>query len=552
MAEVIRMPKMSDTMEEGVIASWLKKEGEEVSSGDILAEVETDKATMELESYQDGTLLYIGVKEKESVPVDGILAIIGEKDEDYKSLLGEVESTNNGNDTEKEKKSSDDDSKSDVEANEVIDTSHINASIIRMPKMSDTMEEGVIASWLKKVGDTIESGDILAEVETDKATMELEAYEDGTLLYRAVEAGNGVPVDGVIAIIGQEGADYKALLNEEKPGGIAKENKKEEKEKASEESPQKEVSSEQTTLQIETSGSENGRIKASPLAKKIASDKGIDLARVNGSGPEGRIIKKDVENYTPSTIPEIPAEKTEVKQPVPVQLPKIVGEEHSEKVELSQMRKAIARRLSESKFSAPHFYLTMEINMDNAIVARKSMNEVSPVKISFNDMVIKAAATALRKHPSINVSWKEDHILRHDHIHIGVAVAISEGLIVPVVRFADNKTLSHISADVKDLAQRAKDKKLQPEEFSGNTFTISNLGMFGIEEFTAIVNPPDACIMAVSGIKETVIIKNGEMKPGNVMKVTMSCDHRAVDGATGAQFLVTFKALLEDPVRILI
>ncbi|MEM6734602.1 MAG: pyruvate dehydrogenase complex dihydrolipoamide acetyltransferase [Bacteroidota bacterium] len=552
MAEVIRMPKMSDTMEEGVIASWLKKEGEEVSSGDILAEVETDKATMELESYQDGTLLYIGVKEKESVPVDGILAIIGEKDEDYKSLLEEAKSTHNDNDTKKEKTSSDDDNESGTEANKVVDTSNINASIIRMPKMSDTMEEGIIASWLKKVGDTIESGDILAEVETDKATMELEAYEDGTLLYTAVEAGNGVPVDGVIAIIGEEGADYKALLDEEKSGEAVNDTKKEEKKKASKESQQKEASPEQTTLSIETSVSENGRIKASPLAKKIASDKGIDLARVNGSGPEGRIIKKDVENYTPPTIPEIPEEKIKEKQPAPVQLPKVVGEEHSEKVELSQMRKAIARRLSESKFSAPHFYLTMEINMDNAIAARKSMNEVSPVKISFNDIVIKAAAAALRKHPSINVSWKEDHILKHDHIHIGVAVAISEGLIVPVVRFADNKTLSHISAEVKDLAQKAKNKKLQPEEFSGNTFTISNLGMFGIEEFTAIVNPPDACIMAVSGIKETVVVKDGEMKPGHVMKVTMSCDHRAVDGATGAQFLVTFKALLENPVRILI
>ena len=541
MAEVIRMPKMSDTMEEGVIASWLKKEGDEVSSGDILAEVETDKATMELESYQDGVLLYVGVKEKESVPVDGILAVIGEKGEDFKSLLDD--SATNGNSDEAVSEAVSEVSTS--EASATIDTSDINASIIRMPKMSDTMEEGVIASWLKKVGDSIESGDILAEVETDKATMELEAYEDGTLLYTAVEAGNGVPVDGVIAIVGEEGADFKALLEVEKSGAPTSE---QEKPAIAAERSEPAVEKPNATPSV-LPVSDNGRVKASPLAKKIASEKGIDLSSVNGSGPDGRIVKKDVENYTPSATPQSSVVN---EQAAPVQLPKVIGEEHSEKIELSQMRKAIARRLSESKFSAPHFYLTMEINMDRAIAARKSMNEVSPVKISFNDMVIKATAAALRKHPNINVSWGEDHLIRHDHIHIGVAVAIPDGLIVPVVRFADNKPLSHISAEVKELAQKAKDKKLQPEEFSGNTFTISNLGMFGIEEFTAIVNPPDACIMAVSGIKETVIVKDGEMKPGNVMKVTMSCDHRAVDGAVGAAFLVTFKELLEDPVRILI
>lgn len=544
MAEVIRMPKMSDTMEEGVIASWLKKEGDEVSSGDVLAEVETDKATMELESYQDGVLLYIGVKEKEAVPVDGVLAVIGEKGEDFKSLLEGAQSSN-GNEssvTEEEEAPSSAPAKS-------IDTSNINASIIRMPKMSDTMEEGVIASWLKKVGDSVESGDILAEVETDKATMELEAYEDGILLYTAVEAGNGVPVDGVIAIIGENGADYNALLDADKSGGVTEEKPMEEEKNETSGEPESQAS---VASAPAVSASENGRVKASPLAKKIASDKGINLSDVNGTGPEGRIIKKDVENFTPSAKPAATSVQEGSSPQAPIQLPKIVGEENSEKVELSQMRKAIARRLSDSKFSAPHFYLTMEINMDNAIAARKSMNEVSPVKISFNDMVIKAVAAALRKHPNINVTWGGDHLIRHDHIHVGVAVAIPDGLIVPVVRFADNKPLSHISAEVKELAQKAKDKKLQPEEFSGNTFTISNLGMFGIEEFTAIVNPPDACIMAVSGIKETVIVKNGEMKPGNVMKVTMSCDHRAVDGAVGAAFLVTFKELLEDPVRILI
>lgn len=539
MAEVIRMPKMSDTMEEGVIAAWLKKEGDEVSSGDVLAEVETDKATMELESYQDGVLLHIGVKEKEAVPVDGILAVIGEKGEEFKHLLSE--SSGNGS-----VEASSQQPAATVESSVAVDTSNINASIIRMPKMSDTMEEGVIAAWLKKVGDSVESGDILAEVETDKATMELEAYEDGTLLYTAVEAGSGVAVDGVIAIIGESGADYNALLQTEKSGGTSPEPQQEVAVDAA--APQAAPVSQAAPVET-TSVSSNGRIKASPLAKKIASEKGIDLSQVNGTGTDGRIVRKDVEEFIPLVAASTSSDSA---ASAPVQLPKVVGAENSERIELSQMRKAIARRLSDSKFSAPHFYLTMEINMDKAIAARKSMNEVAPVKISFNDMVIKAAAAALRKHPDINVSWGEDHLMRHDHIHVGVAVAIPDGLIVPVVRFADNKTLSHISAEVKELGQKARDKKLQPEEFSGNTFTISNLGMFGIEEFTAVINPPDACIMAVGGIKETVIVKNGEMKPGNVMKVTLSCDHRAVDGAVGSAFLVTFKELLEDPVRILI
>lgn len=546
MAEVIRMPKMSDTMEEGVIASWLKKEGDEVSSGDILAEVETDKATMELESYQDGVLLYIGVKEKESVPVDGILAVIGEKGEDFKHLLNgnsEAKEDSNEEKPKEEKKESSEPKKS-------VDTSNINASIIRMPKMSDTMEEGVIASWLKKVGDAVEAGDILAEVETDKATMELEAYEDGELLYTAVEAGNGVAVDGVIAIIGEKGADYQALLDadsapEEK--SAAPEEKKEEPVSQSSSKPAAQAAP-PTTDNSNTSS--NGRVKASPLAKKIASEKGIDIAQVSGSGTDGRIVKKDVEDFTPSA--SVSAPQTSSSSSSSVNIPTVVGEERSEKIELSQMRKVIAKRLSDSKFAAPHFYLTMEINMDKAIEARKSMNEVSPVKISFNDMVVKAAAAAIRQNPDVNVSWMGDHMVKHQHIHMGIAVAIPDGLIVPVVKFADNKSLSHISAEIKELGQKAKDKKLQPEEFSGNTFTISNLGMFGIEEFTAIINPPDACIMAVGGIKETVVVKNGEMAVGNVMKVTLSCDHRAVDGAVGSAFLKTFKGLLEDPVRILI
>jgi pyruvate dehydrogenase E2 component (dihydrolipoamide acetyltransferase) len=542
MAEIIRMPKMSDTMEEGVIASWLKKEGEDVKSGDILAEVETDKATMELESYQDGTLLYIGVKEKDAVPVDGVIAIIGEKGEDINDLMKEIESGSAAQNGSEEVAEESDDSAAPV------DTSNINASVIRMPKMSDTMEEGIIASWLKKVGDEVKSGDILAEVETDKATMELESYEDGKLLYTAVGDGEGVPVDGIIAIIGEDGADFKALLNAENTA--AKEPKKESKEEAtttvSNSAPSAQPVVESTT---DSSTGSNGRVIASPLAKKLAAEKGIDLGLVQGSGDGGRIIKRDIENFVP---PAQQAPASSESKAVSVELPKVVGEEQSHDVPVSQMRKAIARRLAESKFTAPHFYVTMEIQMDKAMEARSSMNEISPVKISFNDMIIKAVAASLRKHPQINVTWQEDKMVQHDHIHIGVAVAIPDGLIVPVVRFADNKTLSHISAEVKELGQKARDKKLQPEEFSGNTFTISNLGMFGVEEFTAIINPPDACILAVGGIKETVIVKNGEMKPGHVMKVTLSSDHRAVDGALAADFLRTLKGLLEDPVRILV
>ena len=537
MAEVIRMPKMSDTMKEGVIAAWLKKEGEEVSSGDVLAEVETDKATMELESYSEGILLYIGIKEKESVPVDGVIAIIGEKEEDISMMVSEIQN-NDGVDV------STGSEKQTLDHSESVDTSEINASVVTMPKMSDTMIEGIISTWFKKVGDKVESGDILAEVETDKATMELESYEDGTLLYTAVEAGSGVPVDGVIAIIGEKGVDFQPLLKKTPKKTII-----EQLTPLSEAKPV--LISAPTSVAIlqeaaaTPSLSANGRIKASPLAKKMASEKGINIKSVTGSGDGGRIVKKDVENFV-SAPSETGTDRT------PIGLPTGVGQERSEEITVSQMRKTIARRLSESKFSAPHFYLTMEINMDKAIEARKSMNEVSPVKLSFNDMVLKATASALRQHPDVNVSWEGDKMMKHQHIHIGVAMAIPDGLVVPVIRFADNKSLAHLSTEAKAFSKKAKDKKLQIEDFTGNTFTISNLGMFGIEEFTAIINSPDSCIMAIGGIKETVIVKNGEMKPGNVMKVTLSCDHRAVDGAVGAAFLQTFKGLLEDPVRILI
>ncbi|WP_425640137.1 pyruvate dehydrogenase complex dihydrolipoamide acetyltransferase [Algoriphagus yeomjeoni] len=554
MAEIIRMPKMSDTMEEGVIAAWLKKVGDSVKPGDILAEVETDKATMELESYDEGVLLYIGVKEKDAVPVNGVIAVIGEKGEDYQHLLdGGEDSTSDKKEApkkeEKEEESKEKDNNPGSEKSEApaekIDTSDINAMVITMPKMSDTMQEGTIASWLKKVGDEVKSGEIIAEVETDKATMELESYDDGTLLYIGVEAGDSVPVDGVIAVIGEKGADYETLLKAQKAESSeapaepksepAKEEKKEEAPKAKAES---------STSSAPATTADGDRLKASPLAKKMAEDKGIDIRTVSGSGDGGRIVKRDVENFVHAAAPQ-GGEAVGTAAPG-------LGVESFKEEKVSQMRKVIAKRLAESKFGAPHFYVTMEINMDKAIEARKSMNEIAPVKISFNDMVIKATAAALRQHPKVNSSWLGDKIRYNDHIHIGMAVAVDEGLLVPVIRFADSLSLSQISTQAKSLGGRAKNKELQPKDWEGNTFTISNLGMFGVDEFTAIINPPDACILAVGGIKETVIVKDGQMQVGNVMKVTLSCDHRVVDGSIGAAFLITLKSLLEDPVRILV
>ncbi|MEB2776259.1 pyruvate dehydrogenase complex dihydrolipoamide acetyltransferase [Algoriphagus sp. D3-2-R+10] len=555
MAEIIRMPKMSDTMEEGVIAAWLKKVGDSVKPGDILAEVETDKATMELESYDEGVLLYIGVKEKDSVPVNGVIAVIGEKGEDYQHLLdgGDSSDTESKEEAPKEESQKDSSKEEDKKAEpakseapaEKIDVSSINATVITMPKMSDTMQEGTISSWLKKVGDDVKSGEIIAEVETDKATMELESYEDGTLLYIGVEAGDSVPVDGVIAVIGEKGADFETLLKAQKSESseAPAESKAEPAEEAKkEEAPKTEAKSAGSSTPSTIADGE--RLKASPLAKKMAEDKGIDIRTLNGSGEGGRVVKRDVENFVPAAAAQGGAA---VGTAAPA-----VGVESFKEEKVSQMRKVIAKRLAESKFGAPHFYLTMEINMDKAIEARKSMNEIAPVKISFNDMVIKAAAAALRQHPKVNSSWLGDKIRYNDHIHIGMAVAVEEGLLVPVIRFADSLSLSQISTQAKSLGGKAKNKELQPKDWEGNTFTISNLGMFGIDEFTAIINPPDACILAVGGIKETVIVKDGEMKIGNLMKVTLSCDHRVVDGSVGSAFLITLKSLLEDPVRILV
>tara|TARA_Y100001935_G_scaffold154511_1_gene127389 strand:- start:160 stop:1455 length:1296 start_codon:yes stop_codon:yes gene_type:complete len=430
------------------------------------------------------------------------------------------------------------------------------AEIIRMPKMSDTMEEGVIAGWLKKVGDEVKSGDILAEVETDKATMELESYDDGFLLHVGVKDGESVPVDGVIAIIGEKGENIDDILKEvsneqnnneavnakdEKEEIVDEDDPVEENLEVKEEEEVKNTEDEIEDINIDFSNVSD-RIKASPLAKKLASEKGVDISMVKGSGDGGRIIKEDIENFKHSE--NIPTKE--------VKLPEIYSKESYEEIPVSQMRKTISKRLAESKFSAPHFYLTMEIDMDNCIEGRNKINETSDVKISFNDIIIKAAAVSLRKHPMVNASFLTDKIRVNNHIHVGVAVAVDEGLLVPVIRFADNKSLSHISTEVRNLAGKAKNKELQPSDWEGNTFTISNLGMFGIDEFTAIINPNDACILAVGGIKNTPVVKNGEVVPGNVMKVTLSCDHRIVDGAIGSAFLKTLKELIEDPIKILV
>lgn len=530
MAEIITMPKMSDTMTEGVIAAWHKKVGDKVKSGDVLAEVETDKATMELESYNDGTLLYIGVEAGASVAIDALIAIIGAPGENIDALLKGGKTS-----TVVESAAPVATPEPAVATAAPVAPTNINASVTRMPKMSDTMTEGTIVAWHKKVGDKVKAGDVLAEVETDKATMELESYEDGTLLYIGVEAGASVAVDGILAIIGAAGTDYTPLLT---GGSVA----------AAASSPTVVAPTTAASVTVASSSSDDSRVKISPLARKLAEDKGISLNALTGSGENGRIVKKDIENFTPTAASAKPAAASTAKASSAAVA---IGQESYEEVPVSQMRKVIARRLSESLFTAPHFYLTMEIVMDKAIEARKSINEFAQAKVSFNDIVIKAVAAALRQHPKVNSSWLGDKIRYNKHINIGVAVAVEEGLLVPVVRFADQKSLTNISSEVKDLGARAKNKQLQPSDWEGSTFTISNLGMFGIEEFTAIINPPDACILAVGGIKETVIVKNGQMQVGNIMKVTLSCDHRVVDGAIGSAFLQTLKALLEDPIRLL-
>ena len=545
MAEVVKMPKMSDTMTEGVLAKWHKKVGDKVKSGDVLAEIETDKATMDFESYQDGTVLYIGVEEGNAVPVDAVIAVLGKEGEDYKAALEGAASPAK---TE-EKPAPAEDKKpaaAPSAAKPKVDLSSIPAAVIRMPLLSDTMTEGTIEKWYFKVGDKVKADDALADVATDKATMEVVGYEEGTLLYIGVKEGEAAQVNGIIAIVGKEGTDITPLLQDNDDTAAP----------AAEAAPSATSSSAAPTATATGSTEDDSRVKASPLARKIAKDKGINLNDVKGSAEGGRIIKKDIENLAAQPVAK-PQEQAAGSKPAeaaatPIVLPTYTGEEKFSERPVTQMRKAISRRLSESLFTAPHFYVTMSIDMDQAIIARNKMNEVAPVKISFNDFVLKACAVALKQHPAINSSFMGDKIRTNEHVHIGVAVAVDEGLLVPVIKFADGKSLSHISTEVKEFAGKAKSKKLQPAEMEGSTFTISNLGMFGVDEFTAIINTPNACILAVSGIAQVPVVKNGAVVPGNVMKVTLSCDHRVVDGATGAAFLQTLKSLLEEPVRMMI
>lgn len=607
MAEEILMPRLSDTMTEGVIAAWHKNVGDTVKKGDLLAEIETDKATMELESYQEGVLLHRGAADGQKLQVNDLLAIIGKQGEDVSALVAQYDGNGAQASSEAEEMQQPQQAAPAAAPPEQQPTpvaqsqpapqqttpppaqqpqagSSSNAAppdiskmeeVVLMPRLSDTMTEGVIASWQKNVGETVKKGEVLAEIETDKATMELESYKNGTLLYQGAKAGDKIAVNELLCIIGEPAMNIDAIVAAAKGGAVAQ--------------PQPSAKEAQSAApQIVESGQpasapqqsaqpavvNEGRIIASPLAKKLAEEKGIDLRYVKGSADNGRIVKHDIDNYKPAEqpaasqqqpAPKQPAVQQEIPQPeAPAAAPAkaaearpaiaqgAFGQVSFDEVPVSQMRKVIAKRLAESKFSAPHFYLTMSVDMDNAVETRVKLNELSPVKISFNDLVLKAAAVALKQHPKVNSSWLGDKIRINHHVNIGVAVAVEEGLLVPVVRFADAKSLSQIAAEVKQFAQRAKDKKLQPADWEGSTFTISNLGMFGIDEFTAIINPPGACILAIGGIAQVPVVKNGQVVPGNVMKVTLSCDHRVVDGATGSAFLQTLKSLLEEPLRMLV
>ncbi len=541
MAEIINMPRLSDTMEEGVVATWLKQVGDKVEEGDILAEIETDKATMEFESFHEGTLLYIGVQEGETAPVDTLLAIIGNEGEDVAALVKGAGAP------VKEEVPEEKPAEAPKAATEKVEMP-AGAIVVTMPRLSDTMEEGTVAAWLKQVGENVEEGDILAEIETDKATMEFESFNEGTLLYIGVKEGETAPVDSILAIIGNKGTDVDTVLKAAASGNDS----------TSEETPKVEAPKAAEVAAPATSGnaSSGGRIFASPLAKKIAADKGINLADVAGSGENGRIVKRDVENFQPAAakavVPQAPASAPVAAKETPAPAPFVpAGEESSEEVKNSQMRKTIARRLGESKFTAPHYYLTVELDMDNAIASRKTINAIPDIKVSFNDMIVKACAMALRKHPQVNTTWNDVTTIRHKHIHVGVAVAVDDGLLVPVLKFADQMSLTTIGANVRDLAGKARSKKISPAEMDGSTFTISNLGMFGILEFTSIINQPNSAILSVGTIVQKPVVKNGEIVVGNTMKVTLACDHRTVDGATGAQFLQTVKQYVENPVTML-
>ena len=554
MAEVINMPRLSDTMEEGTVAKWLKKVGDKIEEGDILAEIETDKATMEFESFHEGTLLHIGIEEGETAAVDVLLAIIGEEGEDISQLIkgsssasekepsGKTESSNSKTDTvstteNKEASVGSEESSEATEESEIPE----GVEIINMPRLSDTMEEGTVASWLKKEGDKVEEGDILAEIETDKATMEFESFYSGTLLKIGIAEGETAKVDALLAIIGPKGTDVSGIQgNTKKAKAKASESQKsttsssEVKEKST---PAKTEELKSNSAQAATSN-DGARIFASPLAKKMAEEKGISLNSVKGSGENGRIVKSDIENYQPDVGGG--------------QSYSPVGEESFEEIKNSQMRKTIAKRLGESKFTAPHYYLTVELDMDNAIASRAAINSDPEVKISFNDMIVKACAMALRKHPQVNSQWTGETTRIAKHIHVGVAVAVDEGLLVPVLKFADQMTFSQIGGKVRELAEKARTKKITPQEMDGSTFTVSNLGMFGIKEFTSIINAPNSAILSVGTIIQKPVVKNGAIAIGNTMTVTLACDHRTVDGATGAKFLQTLRNYIENPVTMFV
>ncbi len=544
MATIITMPRLSDTMTEGTVAAWLKKVGDKISEGDILAEIETDKATMEFESFNEGTLLYIGIPAGETAAVDSLLAIIGKEGEDISALIAgdttpEITSTPASKEVAKDE--------NQVAANPITSLPK-GVVVITMPRLSDTMTEGTVATWLKKVGDKVSEGDILAEIETDKATMEFESFNEGTLLYIGIQEGNTAPVDSLLAIIGPAGTDISGIATNYKTGGA--------KQVAPVATQEKETDSTEKSAEpiVQEVPADGQRILASPLAKKIASDKGIQLNQVKGSGENGRIVKSDIENFTPATAASQAAAtpaKTDVATTPVAKVFVPAGEVFSEEIKNSQMRKIIAKRLAESLFTAPHYNLVIEVTMDDAMKSRAIINSVPDTKVSFNDMVIKACALALKKHPKINSQWKEDVIIINHHVNIGVAVAVEDGLVVPVLKFTDAMSLSQIGGNVRDLAGRAKNKKLLPTEMEGSTFTVSNLGMFGITEFNSIINQPNSAILSVGAIVEKPVVKNGQIVVGNTMMLSLACDHRTIDGATGAQFLQTLKQYIENPVTML-
>ena len=552
MAEVVNMPRLSDTMEEGTVAKWLKKVGDTIEEGDILAEIETDKATMEFESFYSGTLLHIGIQEGEGAPVDSLLAIIGEKGEDISGLLSGAPAAQ-AIPVSNEQPVSTESTKPAASSQPSPSVVPEGVEIVTMPRLSDTMEEGTVASWLKKIGDTVEEGDILAEIETDKATMEFESFYSGTLLYIGIQEGQSAPVDAVLAVIGPAGTDVQSVLSGASSGASAASSADAKTTEPQIAQPEQSVAATAPSTSNAPNTASDSRVFASPLAKRIAQEKGIDLTQLNGSGENGRIIRRDLEGAKPSSVQAASAvSASPVTESAAGQAPSIaVGQEHAESIKNSQMRKVIAKRLSESKFSAPHYYLTIEVEMDEAKSARASMNELPETKVSFNDMVLKACAMALLKHKQVNTTWREDHTIVNHHVHLGVAVAVEDGLVVPVIKHANQLSLSHIGAQVKDMAGRARTKKLTPAEMEGSTFTVSNLGMFGIDEFTSIINQPNSAILSVGSIVEKPVVRDSQIVIRSMMKLTLACDHRTVDGATGAQFLQTLKTYLEHPVTML-